>query len=76
MDAEIIDKGSELEVLFNLFILNEHPVCEEKFINGGDVEPPCKVKQPYIQYEMAPKLKCPVFEPSSLNCDRLAYRIF
>ena len=60
VDAEIIDKGSEQEVSFSLFILNKLVVCE-KFINGsGGVKPSGKVKQPCIQYEMAPKLKCPV----------------
>ena len=76
VDAEIIDKESK-QVLFNLFFLNCLAVYEEKFIdNGGGVEPPGKVKQSYIPYEMAPKTKCPVFEPSSLNCDRLAYKNF
>ena len=78
MDAEIINKESEQEVLFNLFTLNELAVCE-KFINSGDgcgVELPGKVKQPYIQYKMAPKLKCPVFDPRCPNCDRLAYKYF
>ena len=70
VDVEIIDKESEQEVWFNLFILNGLAIYEE-FINGGG-----KVKQSYIQNEMAPKLKCPVFDPRSLNCDILAYKNF
>ena len=66
VDADVIDKERKQEVSFNLFILNDLAVYE-KFINGGSVEPPGKVKQPYIQYEMAPKLKCPVFDSRSLN---------
>ena len=63
-DAGIIDKVSEKEVSLNLFILNEIAVREDKFINGsGGVELPGKVKQPYIQCEMASKLKCSVFDP-------------
>ena len=46
-------------------------------MNGGDdVEPPGKNKLSYIQYEIAPKLKRPVFDPSSLNCDKLAIKNF
>ena len=76
VNGKVIDKECEQEVSFNLFILNELAVCE-KFINGGGgVEPPGKVKQLYIQYEMAPKLKCPVFDPYSLTSDRLAYKNF
>ena len=77
VDADIKDKESEQEVSFNLFILNDLTVYE-KFTNwgGGGVEPPSNVKQPYIQYEMSPKLKCPVFDPSSLNCYRLADKNF
>ena len=67
MDVEIIDKENEQEDSFNRFILNELAVCG-KFINGGGgAELLGKVKQPYIQYEMAPKLKCPVFDPSSFR---------
>ena len=45
MYAEIIDKESEQEVSFNLFILNGLAIYK-KFINGGsgDVELPGKVK--------------------------------
>ena len=57
-------------------ILNDQAVCKEKFTNGNGVEPTGKAKQPYIQYEMAPKLKCPVFNPSNLTSDRLAYKFF
>ena len=75
-DAEIIDKESEQDVSYNLFILNSFAVYE-KFINGGGgVEPPGKFKQLYIQYVLAPKLNCPVFDPSSLTCDRLASKNF
>ena len=35
-----------------------------------------KLSSQYIQYEMTPKLKWPVFDPRNLNCDRLAYKIF
>ena len=79
VDAESIDKEREQEVSFNLFILNELAVCKEKSINGGvggGVEPPSQVRRLYIQFEMAPKLKCHVFDPSSLICDRLAYKNF
>ena len=75
-DAEIIYKENEQEVLFNLSNVNELAVCEEKFINGGDAKLPGKVKLLYIQYEMAPKLKCPIFDPGSLTSDRLAYKNF
>ena len=57
MDAEVIDKENEQEVLSNFFILNELAIFEETFINGGGVEPLSKVMQSYIQYEMAPKLE-------------------
>ena len=75
VDAEVTDKESEQEVSFNLFILNDLAVYE-KIIDCSSVEPSGKIKQPYIQYELAPKLKCPVFDPSSLNCDSLAYKNF
>ena len=66
----MINKESEQEVSFNPFSI---AIYEKKFINGcGGVEPPGKVQQPYIQYEMAPKLKRLVFDPSSQNCDRFA----
>ena len=45
VDAEVIDKENEPEVLFNLFILNDL-MAYKKFINGGRVEPPGRVKQP------------------------------
>ena len=69
MDAKVIYRENEPEVSFNLFILNGLAVYEEKFINGGCVEPPGKVKWPYTLYEMVPKLKCSVFDLNSLNCD-------
>ena len=43
-----------------------------RFVNDCGVESPSNVKLPYLQYDMTPKLKCPVFDPYSLASDKLA----